>query len=59
VGSAKSVPRDVTLNLFFHPVRSVGHVMHSGVSGAQNFDALFFMLRWAQYRFDKKYDGTH
>jgi hypothetical protein len=32
----------------------VGHVVHSGASGAQNMIALFFMLGWDQYGFDKK-----
>jgi hypothetical protein len=30
--------------MFFHPVRCAGHVMQSGVSGAPNVKALFFML---------------
>jgi ABC-type microcin C transport system permease subunit YejB len=36
----------------------VGHVVHSGVSGARNVNALFFMQLWDQYGFDKKYIGT-
>jgi hypothetical protein len=35
-------------------VVSTGLVMHFGVSGAQNDDALFFMLWWDQYVFDKR-----
>jgi hypothetical protein len=30
--------------LFFHPLRSVGHVVHSVAPGARNIDALLFML---------------
>jgi hypothetical protein len=30
--------------LFLHLVGSVGHVVHSSVSGAQNVDVIFFML---------------
>jgi hypothetical protein len=42
-------------NLFFlHPVGSIGHVVLSSVSGLRNVDALFFMLQWDQYGFDKK-----
>jgi hypothetical protein len=44
--------------VFLHLVRSVGHVVHSGVSRAQIVDALFFMLRWAQCGSHKKHDGT-
>jgi hypothetical protein len=36
------------------PVGSVGHVVHCGASGAQNVDALFFLLGWDRYRFQKK-----
>jgi hypothetical protein len=30
--------------VFLHPVGSVGHVVNSNPFGAQNVDALFFML---------------
>jgi hypothetical protein len=36
----------------------MGHLVHFGVSGTQNVDALFFMLRWARYGFDEKPIGT-
>jgi hypothetical protein len=39
--------------LFSHPVGSVGHVVHSGASRVRNVDALFFMLQWDRYWFDK------
>jgi hypothetical protein len=52
------VHRDTLRELvFLHLVGSVGHIVHSGASGAQNFDALFFMLGWDR-RFDKKNTGT-
>jgi hypothetical protein len=38
---------------FFHSARSVGHVVHSGVSKAQNIGTLFFVLGRAQCGFQK------
>jgi hypothetical protein len=32
--------------VFLHPVGSACHVMHSGLSGPQNVNPLFFVLRW-------------
>jgi hypothetical protein len=45
--------------VFLHPVGSVGHVVHSDLSEPPNINALFFLLGWDQYRFDKKRVGTH
>jgi hypothetical protein len=57
-----------------HPVESAGHIMHpvrprhemsthyfsfSGASRALNIDALFLMLGWDWYGYDKKCAGIH
>jgi hypothetical protein len=54
----KHIGTRYTKLVFFHLIGYVGHVVHSGLSGAQNIDALFFMLGWDQYEFDKKCVGT-
>jgi hypothetical protein len=32
--------------------------VHSSVCGVQNVDALFIMIGWDRYGFDKKHAGT-
>jgi hypothetical protein len=45
--------------MFLQPEGSTGHVVHFGLSEARNVDALFFMLAWAWYVFEKNRSGTH
>jgi methionine aminopeptidase len=40
--------------MFLHLVGSVGHIVHSGSSRAQNVDTLFFIPGWAQCKSHKK-----
>jgi hypothetical protein len=44
--------------VFFHPVCSVVHVVHSDASKARHIETLFFMLEWDRCGFDKNYVGT-
>jgi hypothetical protein len=54
----KSVLGHVVLNLCsLHPVGSAGHVVHFGAFAVQKVNALFFMLGWYRFRFDKKQVG--
>jgi hypothetical protein len=40
--------------VFLHLMGSVGHIRNSGASGQRNIDALFFILGWDRYGFNKK-----
>jgi hypothetical protein len=40
--------------VFFHALGSLGDVVHSSASGAQNINVIFFMLAWAQFGSHKK-----
>jgi hypothetical protein len=40
------------------PVGYAGHVLHSGVSGVRNINALMFRLGWGWRGFQKKRVGT-
>jgi hypothetical protein len=44
-------------HLFLNLAGSAAHVVHSGASGVSNVDTLFFLLRWDQYRSQKKRTG--
>jgi hypothetical protein len=44
--------------VFYHPVVSAGHVLHSSASGVRNIDVLLFMLGWDCCSFHKKHVRT-
>jgi hypothetical protein len=43
--------------VFLHPVKFVGHIVHSGTSGEQNIDTLFFLIASARVVFIKRVLG--
>jgi hypothetical protein len=45
--------------VFLHSVGSTGNIVHSGASGAQNIDTLFFMPECDWYGFNKNCVRSH
>jgi hypothetical protein len=45
--------------VFLHSVGPADNVVHSDAFRPRKVDALFFMLGWDPYGFDKKRAGTH
>jgi hypothetical protein len=55
----QKVYRDMLCQTYVFPTDgSAGHVVHPGASRARNMIALFFMLGWDRYGFDKKRSRT-